>query len=90
MCRETYSPQMQNAFNILQGTGRQVPSQPQIIGNYIYFPSEPGNYEAPGSLRVKFNFCPNGPISIIAESTMNTFKPFRIDIYDNDGQPDEE
>lgn len=45
---------MEHAFNIAQRSGRQFPSQPQIISDYIYFPSAPGDIEAPGSLRVKF------------------------------------
>ncbi len=81
---------MNHAFNIGQRTGRAFPSQPEVSGEYIYFPSiQGGGTGAPGALRVKFEFCPTGPISIIAQSKFESFEPFRIDIVDNEGQPDE-
>lgn len=45
---------MNHAFNIGQRTGRAFQSQPEIQGEYIYFPSPQGGTGAPGALRVKF------------------------------------
>ena len=46
---------MSHAFNIGQRTGRGFQSQPEISGEYIYFPSpHGGGTGAPGALRVKF------------------------------------
>lgn len=45
-----------------------------------------------GSLRVSYNFCPTGPISIVGKSLQNTFLPFEIAEYEgtkdvNNGVP---
>ena len=45
---------MDNAANIAQRTGKYFQSQPEISGEYIYFPSEYGGTGSHGALRVKF------------------------------------
>ena len=54
---------------------------------YIYFPAVANVLDSPGTLRVRYTFCPTGETSIISQSSQNTFVPFRIDIAEN-GKPD--
>ena len=63
---------MNNANQITNNTGRRV--NPQISGEYIYFPSlNSNNINDHGALRVKYIYCPVGPISIIAKTVENKF-----------------
>lgn len=82
---------MQNAQAILNNTRRQDRS-PSCNGQYLYFtpgggyspgPSGyPGsnnfNLNAEGTLRVQFQLCPTGPLSLIAKSAGPTFSSFNI------------
>lgn len=43
----------------------------------------PGSLDAPGTLRVKYSYCPIGPTSILSQSAQNSFVPFRIDMHEN-------
>lgn len=74
---------MDNARAICQNTGRYN-TQPTISGDYICFPGE-GGLEGRGALRVKYAYCPNGNVSIIACTSKNSFIPFEIDRYENNG-----
>lgn len=66
------NPDIQNANNICNATGRRV--NPQIADGYLYFPSLTSqSISDQGALRIKYNFCPVGPISLIAKTTNNTF-----------------
>lgn len=65
-------------------------SSPSLTGQYIYFPSGQGfqgqgfQGQMPntlGSLRVSYNYCPVGPITIAGKSDQNTFLPFNIAEY---------
>ena len=87
-CTQSYSPNMQNAQYIAQNCRRQINYPPVIQGGYIYFPSSGGGIEEHQTLRVKFDFCPNGDISVVARSHGNTFEPFEIDKYENEGEED--
>jgi hypothetical protein len=73
-------PDMNHANNLAMNTQRSV--KPQVMGEYIYFPSPNSNSISDhGALRVKYSLCPTGPISIIAKSVDNTFQPFPIALY---------
>lgn len=91
-----FSPTMQNAQMILKNTRRndRIPSN---NGQYLYFtPTAPGGYSsapggynpgfggqsgAEGTLRVQFQLCPTGPLSLIAKSAGPTFSSFNIAEY---------
>lgn len=85
-CDKTFSPTMQHAMNVASKYGNRIRYEPIIQDQYIYFPTNPGTTQAPGTLRVKFSYCNVGPTSIISQSSNNSFAPFRIDIKENGKQ----
>ncbi len=71
---------MNNANTIAQNTNRRV--MPVVQGEYIYFPSPLNNSISDhGALRIKYSYCPIGPLSIMAKSINNTFEAFPIAQY---------
>ena len=63
---------MDNANQIMNISARR--SNPQIMDGYIYFPA-PGsnNINDHGALRVKYSYCPVGPLSVMAKTVENKF-----------------
>lgn len=58
---------MSNANQILSDSNRRV--QPTISDGYIYFPPlGSNNINDHGALRVKYSYCPVGPISLMAKT----------------------
>ena len=84
-----FNVSMQQAQNIAQRANKYFSGPPMIQGKYIYFANN-GNFESQGALRVSFDFCPVGDVSVIARSHENTFEPFEIDKYESEGAEDKE
>jgi len=64
---------MNHANQILASTNRS--GRPVIQDGYIYFPSaESGSISDHGALRLKYSYCPVGPISLMAKTVSNSFE----------------
>ncbi len=71
---------MNNAMMIASNTQRNV--RPTIQDGYIYFPSPTsGSISDHGALRIKYNYCPVGPITLMAKTVQNSFEMFPIAQY---------
>ena len=87
-CDKQLVPNLQIAEKILSKMPRND-IQPVVEGNYLYFPKEKGNLELHGTLRIRYDYCEEKVASIVSGITDgNLLEPFRIDIYDNKGNPD--
>ena len=78
------NPDMNNANMILSNTGRSL--RPIIQDGYIYFPGPSNSISEHGALRVKFTYCPVGPITLMAKTVQNSFEPFPIAQYEGNGK----
>jgi hypothetical protein len=70
------NPDMNNANAIASNCNRY--SRPVVQDGYIYFPSSSGSISDHGALRVKYTYCPVGPITLMAKTVQNSFEPFPI------------
>lgn len=58
-----------------------------IIDDYIYFASPVNNeMNGEGALRVKYEYCPVGEMSIVAKTVNKSFQSFPIGQYQNNGK----
>lgn len=71
---------MNHAMTIASNVQRNL--RPVIQDGYIYFPSpNSGSISDHGALRIKYTYCPVGPITLMAKTVQNTFEPFPIAEY---------
>ncbi len=78
------NPDMNNANAIASNCNRYT--RPVVQDGYIYFPSSSGSISDHGALRVKYTYCPVGPITLMAKTVQNSFEPFPIAHFEGNGK----